>query len=193
MICAPFVFVGTRTDTVTTKAEHKAISGCIERLFKSSLAWASLVGNRELCFFPVSTLPPRKGTKGSGLTGMKDFMMAVESTLKAAEHVNQLKPLTWLLGIDKLVELKRAFLPFDEARELALGCGCGIAEEEVEPFFAFLHDMGELMWNREDKLRHLVIVKPIDFFVRPASAIICQHETINGEICLSSISAVNRR
>jgi hypothetical protein len=191
VICAPFVFVGTRADVVTTKVEHKAISGCIESLFKSSLAWGSLVGNGELCFFPVSTLPSRKGTKGSGLTGMKDFMMAVESTLKAAEHVNQLKPLSWLLGIDKLVGLKRAFLPFDEARELALGCG--IAKEEVEPFFAFLHDMGELMWNREDKLRHLVIVKPIDFFVRPASAIICQHENINGEILLSCISAVNQR
>jgi hypothetical protein len=181
-VTAPFAFVGTRADVVTTRAEHEAISRLIESYFKSSLAWGSLVGNGELCFFPVSTLPARTDTKtqsATGLTGIKEFMSAVESTLTAAEHVNQLKPLSWLLGIDKLVEQKKAFLFLEDARALAMQCG--IAEEEVEPFLAFLHDMGELMWNREDKLRHRVIVKPIDFFVKPASAIICQHEEVNGE------------
>jgi hypothetical protein len=43
------------------------------------------------------------------------------------------------------------------------------------PFLHFMNETGNLMWHNEPGLREMVILNPIEFFVKPATIIICKH------------------
>jgi hypothetical protein len=64
---------------------------------------------------------------------------------------------------------------------------CGIDRpEEGDEVLKFFHDMGIILWFNQDEIQNIVVIDPINYFVKPATKVICDpnlHISENHEIC----------
>ena len=173
---APIFFVGTRKDLVSSPAEHLQISTKLYEVFSGSVAWPYVVenvgaegpnGRTDLCFYPVNN------TLSNHDVTMQSLLKKIEETIDSSSYVHVERPLSWFRVIDALKEANVPYMRYKEAERIITGCD--IPENKVSLLLRFLHEMGILMWHDEDKLREVVVFDPIEYFVKPATIVICKH------------------
>eukprot|EP00732_Lithocolla_globosa_P000159 Lithocolla_globosa_v1_NODE_34_length_8743_cov_33.461096.p1 type:complete len:975 gc:universal NODE_34_length_8743_cov_33.461096:3520-596(-) len=172
----PIALVGTRADVVKDVKEHDSISRLLYQNFETNDLWPELVINKEgtgvrgknnHCFFAVDN------TKGRQDFHLTYLMKSVQSNLLRADHVTCQKPIVWLKCLEMLMESGHSSHSLSDVYSMANSLG--MIDDEVPPLLNFLNRMGSLMWHDEPSLRDVVILNPIEYFVRAASAIICNH------------------
>ena len=179
---APVFLVGTHKDIVSSPSEHERISNLIydrinfisprnilaDHSYKFiDVVCVNLIKNNALCFFPVDN---KAGQLDEVIV---DLMIRIENVLKDADYVNAPRPLTWLKALDELVATKRSFRTLGDATSIALENG--VEKDAVLTFLSFLNEMGVVLWIDKPKLRNVVILDIMSFFVAPATRLICNH------------------
>ena len=170
--CASIALVGTHKDVVQDVGTHRDISKGLETLLGRSVAWRSVLENESegLCFFPVDC------TKGQEDPTLVNLMGSIEEDILKSDYVNLERPLTYFKVLDEMNEQKKtvSYLSLDEVSEVATKNG--VYTNLIEEMLRFFRDLGLLTWFEEDSLRDVVILDPVEFFVSPATNIVCQHE-----------------
>ena len=173
---APLLFVGTRKDIITSPAEHQNISTYLYNVFCNSIAWSYVVENNgaegpngrcDLCFFPVNNKLGNRDPTVQKLLGL------IEDTIDQSSYVHVERPLSWFQVLDQFKSRNVPYMSYDEVSEIVISCG--IPKNRVPTLLRFFHEMGILMWHDEDTLRNVVVFDPIEYFVKPATIIICKH------------------
>jgi GTPase SAR1 family protein len=179
---APIVFAGTKKDLVSDSKDHQKISNLLYDAFQSSPAWPFVLeymdadgpsGKTTFSFFPIDN------TKGFDDPAIQCMMNTIESTIKSLDFVNAPVPLMWLQALDKFSQAKKAFLRLTEVEEIAKQCG--IADHHIPIMLNFLHELGVLMWHEEPGLREVIIMDAVEYFVIPATQVICSHSQTKDE------------
>ena len=172
-LVAPVFLVGTHKDYINDAVKFERISQIIEEIFHYNVGWPHIQENKNstanysLCFFPVSN---KVGLRDDVVM---DLMSAIEVVVKDAEYVKEPRPLTWLKALDELMATKKSYLPMTEASSIAIANG--VERDGIPLFLSFLNEMGVVLWLNEEGLRDVVILDIINFFVEPATLIICNH------------------
>ena len=182
---ARLVFVGTRKDEMRAKfgetlnSRIEDVSTILEQGFKNHPTWKSRIidrngtgrdGHTTLNAFVVDN------TNGRNDPSVQSLMSSIKAVVEGHPIVNQKVPLAWLKLLDSftaLVESQTGAIPFNGAKEIAVGLG--IPDDGVDDALRFLHDMGVILWHDEEGLRTTVILEPIAYFVEPATRIFCKH------------------
>ena len=170
--CAAIALVGTHKDLVQDVGTHRDISKALETLLGRSVAWRSVLENESegLCFFPVDC------TKGQEDPTLVNLMRSIEEDILKSDYVNLERPLTYFKVLDEMNERKKtvSYLSLNEVSEVATKYG--VYSILIEEMLRFFRDLGLLTWFEEDSLRDVVILDPVEFFVSPATNIVCLHE-----------------
>jgi hypothetical protein len=90
-----------------------------------------------------------------------------------ADYTHQLVPLSWMKTLDELTNLKRSSITIQEYSSIATSCK--VSNSDEFDLLRYFHEMGYLMWHDQSVLRDVIILDPIEFFVKPAALIICKH------------------
>jgi hypothetical protein len=81
--------------------------------------------------------------------------------------------LIWIKILDEIKTKNSSFLAINEIEEI---CAVySLSSAEIAEMLTFFYEMGILIWINEEKLRDIVILDPIEYFVKPATMIICKH------------------
>ena len=173
---APIVMVGTRKDKINDPAEHEAISTLLYETFSNSIAWPYVIenpgatganGKSDLFFFPIDN------TLGRNDEELQKMLSAVENVIDESDYVHAEQPLSWLQTLDKLKSRKESYVLYDEVVRIAKSCD--VPSTMVPKLLFFLHEMGMVMWHGDEGLRDVIILDPINYFVQPATIVICKH------------------
>ena len=124
-------------------------------------------GTCSLCFFPIDNTLSRDDPV------MKSVMTTIESCMNDADYTHQLVPLSWMKTLDELTNLKRSSITIQEYSSIATSCK--VSNSDEFDLLRYFHEMGYLMWHDQPLLRDVIILDPIEFFVKPATLIICKH------------------
>ena len=124
-------------------------------------------GTCTLCFFPIDNTLSRDDPV------MKSVMITIESSINDADYNHQLVPLSWMKTNDELTNLKRSSITIQEYSSIA--SSCKVSSSDEFDLLRYFHEMGYLMWHDQPVLRDIIILDPIEFFVKPAALIICKH------------------
>eukprot|EP01038_Epipyxis_sp_PR26KG_P004686 gene4686-6581_t len=179
---APIVLIGTKKDKISDPNEHVRISSIIYNMMKGSPAWPFIIENENgissngkiiLTFFPINNIIGRNDPT------IIYLMQTIEQTMINSEYVNVNISLAWLQAVDLLFETKQSVLSLNEVQGICEKCF--IFDEKIDDFLVFLHEIGYLLWINEPHLRDIVILDPIEFFVTPASNVICKHNMTAGD------------
>lgn len=84
-----------------------------------------------------------------------------------SDYIHKHYPLNWLQLLDKLVEMDQPYYQYTEVKEIAFNCG--IKSNSIPKILQILHELGMLLWHSSPNLRDIVIMKPIRYFVKPAT------------------------
>ena len=104
---------------------------------------------------------------------MKSIMTAIEISVNGADYTHQLVPLSWMKTLDEVTILKKSSITIEEFSSIA--SSCKVSSSDKFNLLRFFHEMGYLMWHDQPVLRDVIILDPIEFFVKPAALIICKH------------------
>jgi GTPase SAR1 family protein len=164
---APVAIVGTKKDLFSSPADHELISGIIEQSFYQCAAWKSLLMPEmdPLCFFPVDNV-------NLDVT-VNHLLQACQSYLDNALFMKQEVSLVWVKLLDEINAKHKSFLSLEEI--IGMCESRAVFSEEVTEMLTFFYEMGILIWINEEKLRDVVILDPIEYFVKPVTIIICKH------------------
>jgi GTPase SAR1 family protein len=180
---APVALVGTRGDLISTSEEHNSISMTLEKSFYCSAAWNSLIVNyfehsnqraelinteNGLSFFPVDN--KQFSSPSVSVTPLLDACLGL---LEDADFVKKPVSFIWLKILDEVKSKGLSFLSRKEVEHIATVYSMSV--QDVPEMLAFFYEMGMVMWIDEGKLRDIVILDPIKYFVKPATMIICKH------------------
>jgi hypothetical protein len=88
--------------------------------------------------------------------------------MKSAEYTQKEVPISWLKTLDELTSIKKSFLTYEEYTSIVAACKVSTPDLLLD----FFHELGYLMWHNHPGLRDVIILDPIDFFVKPATKII---------------------
>ena len=124
-------------------------------------------GTCTLSFFPIDNTLSRDDPV------MKSVMTAIASSINNAEFTHQLVPLSWMKTLDEIINLKKSSISIEEYS--AIASSCNVSSLDELNLLRYFHEMGYLMWHDQPVLRDVIILDPIDFFVKPATLIICKH------------------
>ena len=136
-------------------------------MYQCSFIGTGSNGTCALCFFPIDNTLSRDDPV------MKSVMTEIESSLNDAAYTNQLVPLSWMKTLDEVTNLKRSSITLEEYSSIA--SSCKVSSSDKFDLLRYFHEMGYLMWHDQPVLRDVIILDPIEFFVKPASLIICKH------------------
>jgi GTPase SAR1 family protein len=183
---APVALVGTRRDKISNMEVHVKISVELEEKYGRHRIWPSLIlfqregknsffGSREpklLKYFPIDN---KKRLFES--TTLTQLLQKMENIMMESEEVKREIPVIWMKVLDKIREKgkkeNKSFLLLEEVAET--GEKLGISLEGVSELLRYLYEMGVLIWIKEPGLREVVILDPIEYFVKPVTRIICKH------------------
>jgi GTPase SAR1 family protein len=173
---APIFLVGTRKDLITSPAEHQQISTFLYNAFCNSLVWSYVIenngaegpfGKADLCFFPVNN------KLGNQDPTVQKLLQLTEQSIDQSNYVHVERPLSWFQVFDIFKSKNVPYLSYNEVESIVTACD--IPKERVSVLLKFFHEMGILMWHDEDTLRDVVVFDPIEYFVKPATIVICKH------------------
>jgi len=180
--CAPVVLVGTHCDIVSSPEEHEKISFKLNEELNKSLAWSFCIKNEEgkgsrgranLAFFPVDNHQGRKDPV------VQYMMRRIEEEMEAATYTHKLVPLEWFKTMDAIKATGKSFLQLSEVTSIA--AACGVKQDQVELLLRLLHEMGHLLWLAEEPgLREVIILDAIEYLVKPATLVVCNHKGTRG-------------
>ena len=136
-------------------------------IFQCAFIGTERNGSCTLYFFPIDNTLSRDDPV------MKSVMTAIESSINDAEYTHQLVPLSWMKTLDVVTNLRRSYITIEEY--LSIASSCNVSSSDEFDLLSFFHEMGYLMWHDQSVLRDFIILDPIEFFVKPASLIICKH------------------
>lgn len=125
---------------------------------------SSLLIIGTLCFFPIDNTLSRKDPV------MKSVMTEIENCMKSAEYTQKEVPISWLKTLDEITNMKKSFLTLEEYTSIA--AACKVSTSNLFDLLDFFNELGYLMWHNHRGLRDVIILDPIDFFVKPATKII---------------------
>ena len=175
---APVILIGTHRDKVPDPSDHHEISALLQREFGHHFAWPDILPNSEgqgkygrenLAFFPVSNVDGRARCPVT-----RQVIAKIEAAIESSEYTKKKLPLSWLHCMDELNKIKDSFLPMEQVKHIACNL-CGVRVDHLIPLLKFMHEMGALLWIDEPGLRDIIIIDAIDYFVKPATLIICNH------------------
>jgi hypothetical protein len=104
---------------------------------------------------------------------MKSVMTEIENCMKSAEYTQNKVPISWLKTLDEITNLKKSSITIQEYSLIA--SSCKVSSSDEFDLLRFFHKMGYLMWHDQPVLHDVIILDPIEFFVKPAALIICKH------------------
>ena len=104
---------------------------------------------------------------------MKSVMTEIENCMTLAEYTQKKVPISWLKTLDEITNLIKSSITIQEYSSIASSCKVSSSDEFV--LLRFFYKMGYLMWHDQPVLRDVIILDPIEFFVKPAALIICKH------------------
>jgi GTPase SAR1 family protein len=183
---APVALVGTRRDKISNMEVHDKISAELEEKYGKHRVWPSLIHfhrdgknklfrSREpnaLNYFPIDN---KKRLLES--TTLTQLLQNVETIIMESEEVKREIPVIWMKALDQIREKRKAnecsFLWFHEVSKI--GRKLGISLEGVSELLRYFYEMGVLIWIEEPGLREIVILDPMEYFVKPVTRIICKH------------------
>ena len=94
----------------------------------------------------------------SGLTQLRDKIIEVA---KKQPHWGERRPIKWLLLADELDKERKSRRQMTLTEVENLGEKLGIkTREEIVTFLTFHHNLGDLIYLNEDRLRNTVILSP---------------------------------
>jgi GTPase SAR1 family protein len=146
--------------------------------------------SKSLCFFPVNnklsgvtvgfasealelvTQTKSSEPQQSGDQTVLDLLNSCKQKLESSSFVRQKVKLIWIKLLDEIQKAK-VFLSLEEVEKLAQQVDFPLFE--VPEMLTYFCDMGILIWIDAEVLRNYVIVDPIEFFVKPATMMICKH------------------
>ena len=193
---APVILVGTHKDKVPTPADHKKISQILKEELQHCDAWKHVKKKQmkekdNLNFFPVDNT---SGQKDEVVTAL---MCEIRDSVEGQEYMTRKVPLTWLALFDDLlheasktttINLKdgksekkymNTSITLKDVESRAQRCELGNHDEkltleaEVQCFLKYFAGLGFIMYSDEKRLRDLVILRPVEFLIPPATKIIC--------------------
>ena len=157
----PVFLVGTHKDVVSNISDHVLISDKIRERYEFSGMWPSFQANDSICFFPVNN---RVG-HGDGV--IKKLMALLEQNIAGSAPR---KRLSWRKSWDSLVDKKKAVLGLTEAASLVKVNG--IKDNNIPSLLSFLHEMGDVLWIDDFRLRDILILDIINVFAEPATLVL---------------------
>jgi GTPase SAR1 family protein len=171
---APIFLVGTHKDQVSDAAEHARISKLVDTTFSYSVAWPSVVEDEYsgLVYFPVDC------TMGANDPTISRLMSQIEKSIRASRYVSIKRPLPWYDALDKLVK-QTPMISLSAATEIVLQCK--VSPNKVTELLEFLRDMGVIMWYNEPEIKEVVILDPVEYFVKSVTKVICQPNAHNAD------------
>jgi GTPase SAR1 family protein len=165
---APVAIVGSRKDVICSNEDQERISRFLKVTFYLSVAWKSLLTDESsgLCFFPVNNVEQSDRT-------VTRLLEVCQSFLENADFVKEKVPFVWLKIFDEIRERQESFLAVNVINEMC--SKRSFSSEDVKNLLTFFNHMGILIWINEEKLRDIVILDPIEYFVKPATMVVCKH------------------
>ncbi len=162
-------FVGTRKDVVMNPTEHLQISNLLAKAFSGNPVWPCVVKKQDLFFYPVNA------TAGDTEETAFQLLNNIEDSVEKSHYVHMERPISWFQAIDALKQAsqKSHCLTYDEGRKLIVSSG--IPDGKVPLFLNFMNEMGSLMWVDEDKLREIIVLDFIEYFIKPATISFSKH------------------
>ena len=181
---APYAFVGTHKDMLSSQDEVEQISLMLEEIFSDSFAWLSIVknahgiGRKGPCTLNLFAVDNTKSSQDVAIQGL---MRSIELSLKELPQVTALTPVAWLLVLDKLLEKKKTthFISHDEFVSVASSCNVPVAD--IPLLLSFLRSIGEVLWVDEASLCDCVVLDALKFLVEPATEVICKLRPTAGD------------
>jgi GTPase SAR1 family protein len=167
---APAAVVGTRADLVKDRGN---ISGEISSMFSNKFTGLSLITNKvpnkrtPLPFFSVDNT---NTTEGSELQRLLENLLAFA---KRSAFANSEIPLVWVKALDKMKSLAVSFLYYRDVLEIATVYNMQL--KDLPDFLAFFTQAGAILWIDDSRLRDVVIIDPLEYFVKPVTTVICKH------------------
>jgi hypothetical protein len=134
------------------------------------LAWSYVIENNgepDLCFFPVNN------KLGNQDPTVQKLLQLIDNSIDESSYVHVERPLSWFKVLDIFKSKNVPYLEYSEVESIVVSCKIG--KNEVPVLLTFFHEMGILMWHDEDTLRDIIVFDPIEYFVKPATIIICNH------------------
>jgi GTPase SAR1 family protein len=183
---APVALVGTRKDKISSVEGREKISRELQERYENHMIWPSVIPyhweggkgffrSREsklLNYFPIDNTKRLRES-----TALTQLIQKTKETMMGSEEVKRKIPLTWIKALDEIRERgkkeNKSFLLLEEVIEI--GGKLGISLEGVSELLRYLYQMGVLIWIEEPGLREVVILDPIEYFVKPVTRIICKH------------------
>jgi hypothetical protein len=167
---APVAIVGTRKDIICNAEDHEKISHILKDTFYLSVLWESLLieQSNDLCFFPVNN----KQTSSLDIT-VSQLLKVSQSFLEKVSYVTKQVSLVWLKILDEIKAKLESFLMLSEIIKIC--SKFSLPPEKVEEMLTYFCEMGILIWINEEKLRDIIILDPVEYFVKPVTLIICKH------------------
>jgi GTPase SAR1 family protein len=183
---APVALVGTRKDRVSSVEGREKISRELQERYENHRIWPSVIqynweGRKRffrsweaklLSYFPIDNTKRRRES-----TALTKLLGETEEIMMESEEVKLEIPVIWMKALDEIREkgknANKSFLLLEEVIEI--GEKLGISLEGVSELLRYLYAMGVLIWIEEPGLREIVILDPIEYFVKPVTRIICKH------------------
>jgi hypothetical protein len=154
-------------DTLERLRRLSSVTKLIEDVFSKAWFWSLILKNFDSpspCFFVDST-------KGSKNPSVRRLMTAIEEAVENSWYCQQKYPLSWFKAIDALLSSQCNVVSFEEAKAKCLESG--VVDSSVHLFLETVNELGLFMWHNVPGLRGVVILDGINFFVEPATRIIC--------------------
>jgi GTPase SAR1 family protein len=183
---APVALVGTRKDRVSSVEGRVKISRELQERYENHRIWPSVVQynwegekrffrsweGKVLSYFPIDNTKRRRES-----TALTKLLGETEERMMESEEVKIKIPVIWMKALDEMREKgkkeNKSFLLLEEVTEIVENLG--ISLEGMSELLRYLYEMGVLIWIEEPGLREVVILDPIEYFVKPVTRIICKH------------------
>jgi hypothetical protein len=101
-------------------------------------------------------------------------MDCIEIAAKESPFVQAMKPVSWMKAMDVMkgkCAAGRSFLSYSEVEDIAVNM-CGTEVGRVPEILKFFSEMGVVLWHEDESLKNVVIMDPVEYFVKPATMII---------------------
>ena len=161
---------------MTDPRKHEAISTYLDENLGNLAGFVPLLnkegrgskGTTTLLFFPVNN------PAGFSSEGVQALVRVIQSHVASSPVTKLMVPFSWMKALDDMREKQQSHLHLSEVQTICMSCG--IPANEVHMFLTFLHKYAVVMWKDSSPLDEVVIIDPVEYFVKPASAVICKHK-----------------
>jgi GTPase SAR1 family protein len=187
MDLSPIALVGCKADkdgVINDEIALKEASTLLQDTFSNHVAWEFLLkltygvsdygDPLSLNFFPIDN----KNRDAVSAQSLTQLLVTAEKEIEKFKCFDEEVALSWFLATDAILKEKyySCFVEYSKVCEVAKSQGVDNCAE-VDSLLEFLCDSGILLWinDVDSGLREIVILDPIEYFIKPATRIICKH------------------